>query len=128
MGTPKTTNNAIQPTENQIGGQHTFRIYLNRCTKKALLPPLPPSKTQKQGPNYRSYRVLKIGNQLDRQQRKCQTPPPAQKTGYRYPLLLKAWKQLNRVSPVRGNLPIAIYISTDGTSSSKVGEKINPAP
>jgi hypothetical protein len=126
MSTAKPSQNHRQPIGNQPRSHHAFRVHLQHGAKEALLPHLPTLKTHKQGPNDRSHRVLKIGNQLYRQQRKGQTLSAAQKTRNGNPPLLEPWKQINRIPPIGTNLPITAYLSTDGASRSKVGVKINP--
>jgi len=49
------------------------------------------------------------------------------KAGNGDPLLLEARKQLDGISPVGGDLPIAIYLPAYGAGRAKVGEKIDPS-
>ena len=125
MGTPKPTDNHCQPAGYQVRGDETVRIHLNRSPVETPLPHLPVLNTQKQGPDNGTNRVLKVGNQLDRQQRKGSAASSAQKTGNRNPILLETRKQLNGIAPVRQNLPITVKIATDRTHRSNNGEKIN---
>ena len=126
MGTPKPTHHEPQPAENQPRREQTLRIDLERRTKEAPLPRLPTAPTHKQRPHHRTERVLHIGNQLNRQQRKGPLVFAAQKAGNRNPALLKTRKQLNGIPPVGGNRPVAIKIATDRASTAKEGEKIDP--
>lgn len=116
VGASKPLDNDPQPADNQVRGYQTVRINLRRCAKKALLPLLAPSITQKQRPYNRCHRVLEIRNQLDRQQRKSPSLPPTQKTRNRNPLLLEIREEINRTTPVRGYLTITIKGAADGTA------------
>jgi hypothetical protein len=88
---------------------------------------LPVVITQKQGPDHSRHCVLKIRNQLNRQQRKAPLAPPAQKPGDRNPLLAKLRKQLDGIPKVWGNLSVAVYIVADRTRWTNIGEKIDMA-
>lgn len=127
MPTAKPSKHCHQPAGNQPWGYLTVRIHRHHGAPKAPLAHLPISKTKQNRPNHRTHGVLKVGNQLDRQQRKSQPAPSAHKTRNRNPLLLEARKQLNRIPPVRANLPIAINTTTDRTHRSNLGNEINPA-
>jgi hypothetical protein len=70
---------------------------------------------------------LKIRNQLNRQQREGRLPLSAQKPGDGNPLLFKLRKQLDGISKVWGNLPVARYPTADGTLMTNNGEEINMA-
>lgn len=70
MRTPKTTHNYDKPAHHQPGGYQTVLIHRNRSTIKAAMPPLPTPQTQKQRCHNGMHRILKIGDQLSRQQRK----------------------------------------------------------
>ena len=127
MGTPKSSKHCRQPAGNQPRGQITVWIHLHHGAPKAPLAHLPISKTKQQRPDHRTHGVLKVGNQLDRKQRKRHSASSAQKARNGNPLLLKARKQLNGIAPVRRNLPIAMKSSTDRAQRPKVGYEINPA-
>ena len=115
MGTPKATGNDGQPADNQVRSRQTVRIHRNRCPIETPIPHLPIGITQKQGADHCSNCVLKIRNQLNRQQRKGCLPLSAQKPGDGNPILFKLRKQLDGIPKVRGNLPVAISISADRT-------------
>jgi hypothetical protein len=51
--------------------------------------------------------------------------PSAHKAGNGNPLLLKTRKQLNGISPVWSDLPIAIYLAADGAGRPNEGVKID---
>jgi hypothetical protein len=70
---------------------------------------------------------LKIRNQLNRQQREGRLPLSAQKPGNGDPLLFKLRKQLDGISKVWGNLPVALYLAADRTLGTNNGEKIDMA-
>jgi hypothetical protein len=67
---------------------------------------------------------LEVGNQLARQYRKGLLPLIAEKSGNGNALFLELREQINSVSPVGGNLPIAIRLATDRTGRTKEGEKV----
>lgn len=96
-----------------------------RCTVEALLTHLPTLKPHKQRPDDGTYGVLEIRNQLDWQQGKGPPPPSAYKTRNGNPLLLELGHQFDGVAPVRGDLSITIKGTTDGTSGTNMGEKID---
>jgi hypothetical protein len=125
MGTLKPTYHHHQPVGHQPRGQQTVRIHPCRGAPEALLSHLPTAKTHKQCPYDRTDRVLAVGNQLDRQQRKSPGPSPAQKAHNRNALLFKAWKQLNGITPVGGSLSIIVGNATDRAGRSNNGEKID---
>ena len=62
---------------------------------------------------------------MDRQQRKGPPASAADKTRNRNAFFLELREQVNGISPVGGNLPIAIRLTTDRTGRSKEGEKID---
>jgi hypothetical protein len=125
MGTPKPLHNDRQPAGNQPRSDLTVRIHRYRCAKETPLAHLPTPKTHKQRPHHRTDRVLKVGYQLDREQRKGPAVPWAQKARNGNSLLLEVRKQLNGIPPVRGNLSIAIKIATDRAERPNKGEKID---
>ena len=125
MPTPKPLQDSHQPEGNEPGRHLAVRIHRHHGAKEAPLSHLPTSKTQKQRPNHRTHRVLKVRNQLDRKQRKSHSPPTAQKARNGNPLLLEAGKELNGIAPIGGNLSVAMGITTDGTGRSNKGEKID---
>ncbi len=92
---------------------------------KTLLPHLPALQHQEQSPDHRIHGVLKVGNQLARQYRKGLFPLIAEKTGNRNALFLELREQVNGISPVGGNLPVAILLATDRAGRSKEREKLN---
>jgi hypothetical protein len=125
MGTAKPPENHLEPADNQVRGHVAIRIYRHRCAKEATLASLPAPIRQKQRSNNRAYRVMKIANQLDRQQRKAPPTASAYKAGNGNPLLSEARKQLNGISPVGSDLPIAIKAAAYGTGGPNEGVKID---
>jgi hypothetical protein len=125
MGAAKPPENHFEPVDNQVRGHVAIRIYRYRCTKEATLASLPASITQKESPYHCAHRVLKVGNQLNREQRKGLPTPSAYKAGNGNPLLCEARKKLNGIAKIGSNLPIAIYLPADGAGRPKVGEKID---
>ena len=127
MGTPQPTGNDGQPADNQVCGHQTVRFHGNRCPIETPVPLLPVLITQKQGSDHSPHCVLKIRNQLNRQQREGGLSLSAQKPGDGNPFLFKLRKQLDGISKVWGNLPIAFYLTADGTLMTNNGEEINMA-
>jgi hypothetical protein len=103
-----------------------IRIDPHRCAMEAPLPPMPASQAQKQRPQDGIYRVLEIGDQLDRQQGEGPRASSAQEARNGNPFLLEDRKQLSRVPPVGDDLSIAVLLPTDGAGCSDEGGKINP--
>ena len=118
----KTT--ASQQTMSQ-GVTCAIRIHANRCTIETLLTHLPDLKTHKQRPDHRTDRVLKVRNQLDRQEGKGPAPPSAYKTRNGNLLLPESGEQFNGIPPVRGDLSITIRTTADGAHRTNRGRKIN---
>ena len=92
---------------------------------KTFLPHLPALQYQEQGPYHSIHGVLEVGDQLGRQYRKGLFPLIAEKTGNRNALFLKLREQVNGISPVGGNLSVAILLATDRADRSKERDKIN---
>jgi hypothetical protein len=125
MSPPKPKDNRCQPAGNQPRSHEALRVYRHRCTMKALLSHLPALDAQEQGSYGGIHGVLKVGNQLDRQRRKGPPASAAHKTRNRNAFFPELREQLNGISPVGGNLPIASRFTTDGTGRPKEGEKID---
>ena len=125
MSPPKPKDNRCQPVGNQPRSHEALRVYRHRCTMKALLSHLPAPDTQEQGSHHGIDRVLKVGNQLDRQRRKGPPASAADKARNRNAFFPELREQLNGISPVGGNLPIASLLTTDRTGRPKEGEKID---
>jgi len=92
---------------------------------KTLLSHLSALQHQEQGPYHGIHGVLMVWNQLGRQYGKGRLPLIAEKTGNRNALFLELREQVNGISPVGGNLPVAILLATDRAGRSKEREKIN---
>ena len=92
---------------------------------KTFLPHLPALQTQEQDSYHGIHGVLEVGDQLGRQYRKGPLPLIAEKTGNRNALFLKLREQVNGISPVGGNLSVAILLATDRADRSKERDKIN---
>ncbi len=72
--------------------------------EKALKTMLFLGNGQQQGKQHRTSRVVVIGHQADRKQRKCLAGFLAQEPGHQ-DASLSVWEQLDDCSPVRGNAP-----------------------
>ena len=92
---------------------------------EALLTHLPELKAQKQGPDHRTDRVLKVRDQLNRQEGKGPSLLPAHKAGDGDLLLPESWEQLNHMPPIRGDLSIAFRPVADGAHRPNGRRKIN---
>jgi len=127
MGTPEPEHNHPQPTGNQPWGQKAVRIHRHRGAMKTLLSHLPVAENQEEGSDHGIHGVLKVGDQLGRQQRKGALPFIAQKAANRNALFPELRKQVNGISPVGGNSPIAILLATNRTGRAKERDKVNLA-
>lgn len=121
MGPPKPADNGCQPEANQIRAHHTVRIHFNRSAIEAPLTLLPISKSQQHDSEHRIDCVLKVGDQLNRQQRKAALPPAANKSGDGHPHLVKPGKQLNGISPVCSDRSVTLKTAADRTSAADNG-------
>ena len=92
---------------------------------KTLLAPLPALEHQEQSPNDGIDGVLEVGNQLDRQYGKGPLLLIAHKAGNRDALFLELGEQVDGISPVGGNLPVAPLLAADRTGRAKEREKVN---
>jgi len=81
MAAPESGHNHHQPTKYEPRRHSALRVYRYLCPIKADLTRLPTGNAQKQGPDDCADRVLKIGDQLDGQQRKGTSTLLAQKAG-----------------------------------------------
>jgi hypothetical protein len=126
MSTPKSPKDYHQPASHQPRGHLTIWLNLYRGAMKAPLPHLPASQPQEQCPQERTGRVPEIRNQLDGQQGQGSPAPSAEETGNGNPFLLEDREQLNRITPVGGDLSVAVRLSTDGAGRSDDGWKIDP--
>jgi len=125
VGSPKPEKNQRQPAGNQPRSHEALQVYRHRCTMKAFLPHLPALDAQEQGSYHGIHGVLMVGNQLNRQRRKSPLASAAHKTRNRNAFFPELRKQLNGISPVGGNLPIATLLTTDRTRRPQEGEKID---
>lgn len=126
MGTPEPEHNHLKPTGNQPWGQKAVRIHRHRGAMKTLLSHQSAMQDQEQSPYHGIHGVLKVGNQLGRQDRKGVLPFIAQKAGNGHALFPELREQVNGISPVRGDLPVAILLATNRTGRAKERDKINP--
>ena len=92
---------------------------------EALLTHLPALKRQKQGPDHCADRVLKVRDQLNRQEGKGPSPLPAHKASNGDLLPPESGEQLNGMPPIRGDLSIAIRTVADRAQRSNGKRKIN---
>lgn len=127
MSTIQPPGHHREPARHQPGGHLAVRVHFHRSAIKPTPPRLPPLQPQKQGADHRRHRVLMIGNQLDRQQRKGGSFPYAFEPDNRDPLLPVCREKINGPSLVKGNLPIASFSPTNRAGLSQVSEKIDPA-
>ena len=125
MPPAKPLQNNRQPAGNKPGGDKAFRVHANRCAMEALLTHLPELKAKKQGPDHCTDRVVKVRNQLHRQEGKSPSLLPAYKAGDRDLLLPESGKEFNHMPPRRGDLSIAFRTVADGAHRSNGGRKIN---
>jgi len=125
VGTPKPEGNYPQPTGNQPRGHQALRVHRYRGPMKALLSHLPALDAQEQRSYHRIHGVLMVRNQLDRQHRKRPLPAAADKTCNRNALFLELREQVNGVSPVRGDLAVALPLAAEWAGRAKEGEKID---
>jgi len=115
-----------EPAGNEPGGNKTFGIHANGCAKEPLLTHLPALKRQKECPDHCPDRVLEVRHQLDRQNGKGPSSLPAEKTSNGDLLFPELREKLDSISPIGGNLSIALRTATDGADGSNGGRKINP--
>ncbi len=127
MGAIQPPGHHHEPAGHQPGGHLAVRVYFHRGPIKPLLPGLPVLQSQKQGPNDRTRRVLVIGNQLDRQQRKGGSFTRTFEPDNRNPLLPERREKFDRISPVDRALPVASPALTDRAGLSQVSKKIDLA-
>ena len=121
----KPLQNNRHPAGNEPGGKQAFRVHVNRCAVEALLTHLPVLKRQKQGPDHRTDCILKVRDQLNRQEGKSPSPFIAHKASYGDLILLELGEKLNGIPPIGGDLSIAIRTIADGAKGSNGGRKIN---
>ena len=121
----KPLQNNRHPAGNEPGGKQAFRVHVNRCAVEALLTHLPVLKRQKQGPDHRTDRVLKVRDQLNRQEGKGLSPLPAHKASNGNLLLLELREDLYYMPPIRGNFSIAFRKAADGADRPNGRRKIN---
>lgn len=86
---------------------------------------MPAGNTQKECLDDCSNGVLKIGDQLDGQQRKGAFVLLTQKAGDGHLFFPEFREQINGISPVGVNFLIAITMAADGTLGTNVGHKID---
>jgi len=110
----KSLQNDPQPAGNEPGGDKAFRVHANRCPIETLPAHLPALKRQKKGPDNCADRVLKVRDQLNRQEGKGPSPIPAHKTSNRDLLLPELGEELNYMPPIRSDLSIAFWTVADG--------------
>lgn len=125
MGTPQPEYNHPQPAGDQPGGQKAVRIHRYRGAMKTLLSHLPALQAQEQSPDNGIDAVLEVGNQLARQYGKGFLLLIAQKSGNRNTLFLELREQVDGISPIGHNLPVAPLLATDRAGRAKEREKVN---
>jgi len=125
MAAPESGHNHHQPTKNEPCCHVALRLYGYLRTTETRLTHPPTGNTQKERPDDCVNRVLKIGDQLDGQQRKGASMLLTQKPGDVDLLFLKFREQINSISPVGVNFLITITIATDGTRGTDISQKID---
>ena len=126
MSTFKACHHHTKPAEDEVRGEQTIRVHLQRCPPEAPPSFLPVSNPEEQSCYHRAYGVLQIGDQMDREEGKRASLTSTQKARNGDLLLPKGREQINAVAPVGGNGPIAVGLATQGTGSSDNGGEINP--
>jgi hypothetical protein len=121
----KPSQNNREPAGNEPGGEEAFGVHASRCAKEALLTHLSALKRQEQCPDHCTDRILKVGDQLDRQGGKGPSLPPAHKACNGGLLFPKLREELNGIPPIRGDLSITVRMAADGAVRSNGGRKIN---
>jgi hypothetical protein len=121
----KPLQNNRQPAGNEPRGNKAFGIHANRCAIEALLTHLPELKRQKQGPDHRTDRVLKVRDQLNRQEGKGLSPLPAHKASNGDLFFPEFGEELNGMPPIRGDFSIATRTAADRAQRSNGRRKIN---
>jgi len=121
----KPSQNNRQPAGNEPRRNQTFLVHASRCAKEALLTHLPVLKRQEECPDHCTDRVLKVGDQLDRQRRKGPSPFPAEKTSNGDLFFPELREELDGIPPIRGDFSIAIRTAADGARMSNRRRKIN---
>jgi len=125
VAAPKSAQHRHQPTKYEPCGYSAFRGYRCLCPTKTDVTQLPTGNTQQESPDDCVGSVLKVGNQLDGQQRKRPLMPLTQKAGNGHLFFLKLRKQINGISPVGINFLITMAIPTDGTFGANIRQKID---
>lgn len=125
MGTPQPEHNHPQPAGDQPWGQEAVRIHRYRGAMKTLLSHLSALEHQEQSPDDGIDGVLEVGNQLARQHGKGPLPLTAHKAGNRDALFLELGEQVDGISPVGCNLPVALLLPADRAGRAKEREKVN---
>ena len=125
MTAPESGHNHHKPTKNEPCCHVALRVYRYLCTTETRLTHPPTGNTHKERPDDCVNRVLKIGDQLDGQQRKGASMLLTQKPGDGHLLFLKFREQINSISPVGVNFLITITIATDGTCGPDISQKID---
>lgn len=116
VGTLKAPDHHRQPAGYEPGCEAAFRIHPIRQaagTPEPDLAGLPAPEPQEQGSDHRTGGVLMVGDELNGKKRKGFAETPTQGPGNRDELFSVLGKQVNGVSLVRGDLPVAVGSSTD---------------
>ncbi len=121
----KPSQNNHHPAGNEPWGKQAFGVHFNRCAIEALLTQLPVLKGQEQSPDNSTDRVLKVRDQLNRQEGKSPSPFIAHKASYGNLILFEFGEKLNGIPPIRGDLSIAIRTVADGAHWPNGRRKIN---
>jgi len=125
VAAPKSAQNHHQPTKYEPCGYSAFRGYRCLCPTTTDVTQLPTGNTQQEGPDDCVGSVLKVGNQLDGQQRKGALMRSTQKPGDGYFFFPESWKQINGIPPVIFNTFITMKTMADGALGTNISHKID---
>ena len=114
-----------EPTKNEPRCHVALRVCRCLRTTETRLSRPPTGNAQKERPDDCVDRVLKIGDQLDGQQRKGASIFLTKKPGDGDLLFSEFREQINGISPVRVNFLITITIATDRTYWTDISQKID---
>jgi hypothetical protein len=125
MGTLKAPDHHSQPAGHEPGGDKALRVHLQAGSPEPGLPDLTAPEPQEQGADYCVHRVLVVGDELDGKERKGLAGAIAQGPGNGDEFLFIRGEQVNGVSLVRGDLPVAVGLSADRANRAYIRENID---
>ena len=125
MGALEAPDHHGEPAGNKPGGEKALRVHLEAGSPEPGLPGLTAAEPQEQGPDHRVHCVLVVGDQMYGKERKGLAGTAAQGAGDGDGFLFELREQLNGVSLVRGDLPVASGFSADGADRTYGREDID---